>query len=227
MNDAVHNPQRLRVTIDTRSTTHLNARSRTERTGDILHRHTSCTAFQRTRDVGHTVEFGFLGIDEGCGTREESFIHLVHTRHDNVAQCVGIALEDDAHRLQTGLPAIRLHANIRILQHIALTHAAEHVVAVGIGDGGVLRSGNLHSGANQRPAISIEQAARYCVATGCPATLLSTLAVDLNELTLGGSTIGKSLEQLAYSVEGFGIANVCRRLLLAEVSVVVIDFVIT
>ena len=227
LNDTVHNPQRLRVAVDRRSTTNLDAGSRTERTRHILNRHTSGTTFQRTRDIGHTVELGFLGIDERRRTRKQSLVHLVHTRHDNIAKRVGIALEDNVQRLQTGLAAIGLHADIRILQHIALTHTTQRVVAVAVGDRCVLRTGHFHCGTNQPVAISIEQPTRDRVAACRPAVLLTGLAVNLNELTLGGSTVGQPLQQLSYSLQCLGIANICRHLLLAEVSVVVVDFVIT
>lgn len=109
----------------------------------------------------------------------------------------------------------------------ALAHAVEGVAAVGVGDGGALRAADLHRGADERVALSVEQAARDGVALGCPAAVLSAaVVVDLDELSLGRDAVGQRAQQLSDGLGRVGLSDVGCHLLAAEVAVVEVDLVI-
>ena len=83
--DTVHDPQRLGAAIDRRGSADTDLGGGTERTGDVLHRHSGRTPLQTAADVGHTGQFHVVGDQLVGGSRKQTLVHLRHTRyHDRL-----------------------------------------------------------------------------------------------------------------------------------------------
>ena len=144
---AVDHPQGRRRAVDRGSTAHADLRSRTEGARDVLHRDTGGTSLQGTRDVGHTVELGLLGVNLRCRTGEESLVHLLDTRDDDFAHLCGIRCQVDLHALLRG-DGLCVHAHETYHKLLACGHV-DGKLTVHVGGDTLRRSLHFDGGAHQ------------------------------------------------------------------------------
>ena len=111
--DAIDHPQRLGSAIDGSRATHANLRSRTERTGYVLHRNAGRTAFQRAGNICHTVQFGLVGVDLGSRACKQTAVHFRHTGNDNFIKLLSIRAHYYSHLFCRCFQNLCLHSNVR------------------------------------------------------------------------------------------------------------------
>ena len=138
--DSVDHPQRLRRTVDGRGTAHTDLRCRTERTRDVLDAHAGGAAFERPAHVGHAVELRLGGVDLRGGTREEAFVLLGHTCHDDLRELVVVVGEAHLHAV-LGREGLRDHADVTDYDFLSCRHV-QRELSVDVGDGS--RRGTLY-----------------------------------------------------------------------------------
>ena len=102
-----------------------------------MHRHTGSTTFQRTTDIGHTVNLRVAGHQFGGSTGEEALVHFLHTRdHHFVYGKRSIGHQTDALRLLqlSDGHLLRVVAQIGDYHHISGQRIGQLILTVNISD---------------------------------------------------------------------------------------------
>ena len=93
---SVHDPQRLRVSVNGGRTANADFRSRTERTRHVLYRNACRTAFEAAADIAHTGKFHVIGHQLIGRTGKEALVRFGHTCHHDCFHCLSVGFEAHA-----------------------------------------------------------------------------------------------------------------------------------
>ena len=153
-NHAVDHPEGRGGTIDRGGTANANFRCRTEGAAHVLHAHAGGASFKRTGHVGHTVELGLLCVNLRRGTREQTLVHLLNTRHHHFVDGTGIGLQRHLHAVLRR-HSLTHHAYIADDQLLAVGHV-DGEMAVHVGLCSLLSALNQDGGTDTRLTAVLE-----------------------------------------------------------------------
>ena len=144
----VNHPQGLDVANDGGPAADIDARSRSERTGDVLYGQTGYASLQHSRHVGNTFEFDVVHFYRRGSTGVHPATDVLITRYHHFFYLSAVYFQDNIHWAATDFHLLGKHTNIAGLQGLSCC-GFDGEASVYVGNGFCLRFQHLNKSAHE------------------------------------------------------------------------------